>query len=76
MASSLAGCKTMRHYWPHHVCVLISVPRIVLRHLEIPVPERIARHWEKLFRKTVLSSVLEKVTKKQLRNCLSSITYT
>lgn len=39
MTSSLAGCKTTHHYWPHHVCALISVPGIVLRHLEILVPE-------------------------------------
>lgn len=38
-------------------------PGIVLRHLEIPVPERIVRHWVRLSRKTVVSSVLEKVFK-------------
>lgn len=76
MASSLAGCKTMHHYWPYHVRAHICVPGIVLRHLEILLPEIIMRHWDRLSRKTVLSSVLEKVFKKQVENCPSSTAYT
>lgn len=76
MASSFAGCKAMHHYWPHHICALISVPGIVLGHLEILVPETIVRHWDRLSRKTVLFLVLEKVFTKQVENCPSSMAYT
>jgi len=69
MAISPAGCKTVHRYRPHHMWALISVPGVVLTHLEVLVPEMIARHWDRLSRKIVLSSVLEKVFKKQLENC-------
>lgn len=64
MSCGLDECKTMCHYQPHHWYAFISVPEILFRHREVPVPTGIVR----LPRKTVVSPVLEMVFKKQLGN--------